>query len=106
MSGPFFFLSSQAPTYNLGVGMMFFCIGIQVLSIVGLWVLLWRRNVNRRSMTGNGESELSEGYEMGFRDMTDKENIHFRTALRIGLGSIDARHSPLGGMNKAEFKYT
>ncbi|KAF1846560.1 uncharacterized protein K460DRAFT_417614 [Cucurbitaria berberidis CBS 394.84] len=28
--GLFFFLAKQAPQYELGVGMMFFCIGIQV----------------------------------------------------------------------------
>ncbi|KAI7095408.1 allantoate permease [Hortaea werneckii] len=75
--GPFFFLSSQAPTYELGVGMMFFCVGIQVLSICGIWFVLWRRNARRGQILG-GEQSPAEGYEMGFRDMTDKENIHFR----------------------------
>ncbi|KAH6670419.1 major facilitator superfamily transporter [Halenospora varia] len=46
--GPFFFLTSQAPTYNLGVGMMFFCVAVQVLSIVGVLLLFVWRNKKRR----------------------------------------------------------
>ncbi|KAJ4368343.1 hypothetical protein N0V83_006699 [Neocucurbitaria cava] len=75
--GPFFFLAEQAPQYELGVGMMFFCIGVQVLSIVGLWVLLWMRNKSRASANVS-EQDVIEGYENGFRDLTDKENVHFK----------------------------
>ncbi|KAF2163960.1 hypothetical protein M409DRAFT_68203 [Zasmidium cellare ATCC 36951] len=73
--GPFFFVTKQAPRYELGVGMMFFCIGIQVLSIGGLWVLLWRRNVSRRKL--NATNDRSAGYELGFQDVTDKANKYF-----------------------------
>lgn len=31
--GLFFFITDQAPKYDLGMGMMLFCIGVQVLSI-------------------------------------------------------------------------
>ncbi|KAI7514775.1 allantoate permease [Hortaea werneckii] len=86
--GPFFFLSSQAPTYELGVGMMFFCVGIQVLSICGIWFVLWRRNARRGQILG-GEQSPAEGYEMGFRDITDKENIHFRVSPKVKALSID-----------------
>lgn len=58
---------------------MFFCVGIQVLSICGIWFVLWRRNAKRGQILG-GEQSSTEGYEMGFRDMTDKENIHFRVS--------------------------
>lgn len=74
--GPFFFITGQAPRYNLGVGMMFFCIGIQVLSISSIWLLLLHRNKSRAANLS--EREILEGYENGFRDMTDLENIHFR----------------------------
>ncbi|KAF2704112.1 MFS general substrate transporter [Pleomassaria siparia CBS 279.74] len=73
---PFFFLAEQAPWYELGVGMMFFCIGVQVVSIVGLWVLLWNRNRSRETATMS-ERDLIKGYENGFRDLTDLENVHF-----------------------------
>ncbi|CAO2654934.1 Nn.00g116670.m01.CDS01 [Neocucurbitaria sp. VM-36] len=75
--GPFFFRAEQAPEYELGVGMMFFCIGLQVLSIVGLWVLLWMRNRSRASANVS-ERDVIEGYENGFRDLTDLENVHFK----------------------------
>jgi len=74
--GPFFFKTSQSPRYNLGVGMMFFCVGIQVLSICGIWVLLWLRNKSRRAT--QIESDEIEAYEDGFRDLTDFQNKHFR----------------------------
>ncbi|KAL4932979.1 uncharacterized protein BDV17DRAFT_287344 [Aspergillus undulatus] len=45
--GPFFFKSNQAPGYTLGVGMMFFCFAMQVVTLVGLWELLWWRNLAR-----------------------------------------------------------
>ncbi|QDS73757.1 hypothetical protein FKW77_005089 [Venturia effusa] len=76
--GPFFFLSHQATRYNLGVAMMFFCVGVQVLSIGGIWVLLWRRNRERDAMSTSGEENEMEGFEMGLKDATDLQNKHFR----------------------------
>jgi hypothetical protein len=75
--GPLFFIADQAPRYNLGVGMMFFCIGVQVLSIGGMWALLVHRN-KTRALLDSSERGVLEGYENGFRDMTDLENLHFR----------------------------
>ncbi|CAK4033220.1 major facilitator superfamily transporter [Lecanosticta acicola] len=71
--GPFFFLTSQAPRYELGVGMMFFCIGIQVLSICGIWALLWIRNRKRR----HAQVDSTAGYQLGLEDVTDRKNPHF-----------------------------
>lgn len=79
--GPFFFKSEQAPVYNLGVGMMFFCIGVQVLCLVGIWILLWLRNKNRQIMIegiGSDDELNSSGYERAFLDETDLENPYFK----------------------------
>ena len=73
---PFFFLTSQVPTYNLPLGMMFFCIAIQVLSIAGIGLLLWWRNKKRAGVQETG----SEAYEKGFLDLTDLENEHFKVS--------------------------
>lgn len=75
--GPFFFVADQAPKYDLGVGMMFFCVGVQVLSISAIWVLLARRK-KVRNLANTSEREMMEGYENGFRDLTDLQNTHFR----------------------------
>ncbi|KAH9907076.1 major facilitator superfamily transporter [Xylariomycetidae sp. FL2044] len=78
--GPFFFKTEQAPTYDLGVGMMFFCIAVQVLALVGIWILLWLRNRSRRSIThsdGLAGEEDRQAYERGLLDETDKQNLHF-----------------------------
>ncbi|KAL2818646.1 major facilitator superfamily domain-containing protein [Aspergillus granulosus] len=80
--GPFFFKTEQAPVYPLGVGMMFFCIAVQVLCLLALWGLLWMRN---RSRQGKWEAEgvnegdrVRMGYERGMRDETDLENEFFQ----------------------------
>ncbi|BCS23745.1 uncharacterized protein APUU_40189S [Aspergillus puulaauensis] len=80
--GPFFFKSAQAPVYELGVGMMFFCIGVQVFCLLGLWGLLWIRNWKRRTVYR--EAGVDDGvrqtmaYERGMRDETDLENEYFQ----------------------------
>ncbi|CZS75357.1 unnamed protein product [Fusarium graminearum] len=76
--GPFFFKTNQAPTYALGVGMMFACIAIQVVSLVSLWVLLWMRNRSRREYHTEGDENQRRGWEMGLLDKTDLENKHFQ----------------------------
>lgn len=75
--GPFFFLSSQAPTYNLGVGMMFFCVAVQVLSISGIWFLLWHRNSKRKNLWVGNEAKA---HENGFLDLTDLDNPYFKVS--------------------------
>lgn len=81
--GPFFFITNQAPRYNLGVAMMLFCVGVQVFSICGIWFLLWKRNRERDAMFNDGEENEVEGFEMGLKDMTDFENKHFRVSSGI-----------------------
>jgi MFS transporter, ACS family, allantoate permease len=81
--GPFFFKKDQAPTYNLGVGMMFFCIGVQVVSLVGIWLLLWNRNRKRKSLQDSLNSQENselDAYERGFLDETDRENPYFKVS--------------------------
>ena len=47
---------------------------------VGIWVLLWRRNVSRQKIVDESQENEDEGYEMGFMDVTDKNNIYFRVS--------------------------
>ncbi|KAL4782174.1 major facilitator superfamily domain-containing protein [Aspergillus varians] len=83
--GPFFFKTAQAPVYPLGVGMMFFCIAVQVACLVVLWGLLWWRNLGRREVCrerGVGERvRLTLAYERGMGDETDFENEYFQVSL-------------------------
>lgn len=74
--GPFFFKTEQAPLYPLGVAMMFFCIAVQVASLVGIWVLLWARNKSRKEEHRPGNEEQS--WERGLRDETDLQNKYFK----------------------------
>ncbi|QGI76764.1 hypothetical protein CEK25_001670 [Fusarium fujikuroi] len=74
--GPFFFKSNQAPQYELGVGMMFTCIAIQVASLVALWVLLWMRNRSRRDL--RTPENQQRAWEAGLLDETDFKNKYFQ----------------------------
>ncbi|KAJ9428030.1 major facilitator superfamily domain-containing protein [Fusarium oxysporum] len=64
--GPFFFKSSQAPQYELGV----------VASLVALWVLLWMRNRSRREL--HTPENHQRAWEAGLLDETDFKNRYFQ----------------------------
>lgn len=85
--GPFFFLTSQAPTYDLGVGMMFFCIGVQVICICSIWFLLYKRNAKRAAGWVGNERLAAKN---GFMDLTDLENEQFmvRSSLLEVLSAV------------------
>lgn len=76
--GPFFFISSQAPRYELGVGMMLTCIAIQVVCILSTWALLWNRNRRRAAANANKTHDLRDGQTRGLNDETDLENPNFK----------------------------
>ncbi|KAJ5888320.1 hypothetical protein N7495_008361 [Penicillium taxi] len=78
--GPFFFKTNQAPRYNLGIGMMFFCVGIQVICLISIWVLLWRRNCSRREMHASMENKdiRALAAEKALLDETDLQNQYFQ----------------------------
>lgn len=84
--GPFFFKSDQAPGYSLGVGMMFFCIAVQVFCLVGIWVLLWARNRKRsrfiQGVSPDNNDPAVQGYERGLLDETDLENPYFKVRVK------------------------
>ncbi|KAM5356694.1 hypothetical protein ACJ41O_003340 [Fusarium nematophilum] len=74
--GPFFFRTEQEPFYPLGVGMMFFCIAVQVVCLVSLWVLFWSRNRSRKEEHAPGNEE--QAWHRGLLDETDLENRYFK----------------------------
>ncbi|KAF4977267.1 hypothetical protein FZEAL_6155 [Fusarium zealandicum] len=77
-AGPFFFKANQAPTYNLGVAMMLFCVGLQIACLVSLWLLLWARNRSRRVEHENSPENEVQAQERGFADETDLQNKYFK----------------------------
>lgn len=85
--GPFFFTDEQAPVYSLGVGMMFFCTGLQLFCLSGLWVLLWTRNKKRRAMRAGDlrpqEEIIQEVHRAGLADETDFENLYFEVSNEL-----------------------
>lgn len=81
--GPFFFKSDQAPGYTLGVGMMFLCVGVQVLCLIALWILLWVRNRARRELLLSMEDRNVQNLvaEKALMDETDLQNEYFQVSL-------------------------
>ncbi|OAA59209.1 major facilitator superfamily transporter [Niveomyces insectorum RCEF 264] len=78
--GPFFFKADQAPVYPLGVGMMFFCVGVQVAVLAALALLLWSRNRSRRAFRAEAERHevMALAYEKSMLDETDWQNKYFQ----------------------------
>ncbi|KEQ64089.1 allantoate permease [Aureobasidium melanogenum CBS 110374] len=76
--GPFFFRKAQAPRYELGVGMMLTCLGIQFLSILGLYLLFLSRNRSRAAKNALSADHIAEGEIRGLHDETDLQNQNFK----------------------------
>ncbi|GKT83070.1 major facilitator superfamily transporter [Colletotrichum tofieldiae] len=76
--GPFFFKAEQAPRYPLGVAMMIFCVGMQIVCLCGIWSLLWLRNRSRKSEHTDSRENEHQAYERGLLDETDLQNKYFK----------------------------
>lgn len=78
--GPFFYLTSQAPTYELGIWSIIVSHLIEVLIIVLFWVLLRRENIRRDKIqsAADGGLESRDLDATAFADLTDRENLNFR----------------------------
>lgn len=78
--GPFFYLSSQSPRYELGIWSMIVSHLIEVCVILLLRFLLARENKRRDILQSQMPGGL-EGRDLdatAFSDMTDRENLNFR----------------------------
>lgn len=84
--GPFFYLTSQSPTYKLGIWSMIVCHFLELALALLLRFLLSRENRLRdiaQGIDGNESEQEKAAREMerdatAFGDMTDRENINFR----------------------------
>jgi len=74
--GPQFFKTSQAPLYPLGMGAI---LGSYVLSImtIGAYMMYCAYENRRRDRLDSAAGERVHK-DTDFKDLTDKENIHFR----------------------------
>lgn len=94
--GPFFFKANQAPTYNLGVGMIFFCVSLQVICLTGIAILFWVRNKKRNSLIIGSNPEdhsVVNMYERGLRDETDLETPFFEVSTYSPLLKLLTTHT-------------
>lgn len=80
IAGPFFYKTSQAPSYPLGIWSMIVSHFIEVIVISILRILLSRENRRRDRVQSEREGGL-EGRDLdatAFADLTDRENLNFR----------------------------
>lgn len=78
--GPFFYLDSQSPQYELGIWSMIVSHLIEACIVLLLRLLLQLENRRRDKVQGAMEGGL-EGRDLdatAFSDMTDRENLNFR----------------------------
>lgn len=85
IAGPFFYKTSQAPGYALGIWSMIVSHLIEVVVILTFRELLRRENRRRDTMqglVGEGVEERrrreAERDRIAFGDLTDRENLNFR----------------------------
>ncbi|KAF2772103.1 MFS allantoate transporter [Teratosphaeria nubilosa] len=76
IAGPFFYKTSQAPGYELGIWSMIVSHLLEVVTIIALRVLLAREN--RRTDRLQGGWDQRDIDATAFSDMTDRENLNFR----------------------------
>lgn len=81
-TGPFFYLSSQAPTYTLGIWSMIVSHLLEVCVIILFRIMLSMENKKRNKLRAQkierGEWEEADLDATAFGDMTDRENENFR----------------------------
>ena len=80
--GPFCFIKDQAPRYRTGFIVMFVAWVCELATLVGLWVVLYFKNRQRRLERGNAKADLWVGGQNGFLDLTDGENKEFVVCFR------------------------
>lgn len=78
---PFFYLTKQAPKYQLGIGSILVANCIELaLFFVFRYAFKWenkRKEEKRAAMRANGSFMADELNVTAFTDMTDKENPNF-----------------------------
>ncbi|ORY69060.1 MFS transporter [Pseudomassariella vexata] len=78
--GPFFYLSNQAPHYELGIWSIILSHLLEACIIVTFWIMMSRENRRRDKIQSVMVGGL-EGRDLdatAFLDMTDRENLNFR----------------------------
>lgn len=80
IASPFFYISSQAPSYHLGIGSLLVSNCIELaLFFVFRYSFKWenQRKQRQREAIGASAQTPEQLNETAFSDMTDKENINF-----------------------------
>lgn len=81
IAGPFFYKSSQAPSYHMGIGSLLVANFIELaLFFVFRYAFRWenrRKKQQRDILRAQGEVTADEINATAFLDLTDKENINF-----------------------------
>lgn len=81
IASPFFYLSEQAPKYQLGIGSLLVANCIEIaLFFVFRYAFKWenkRKERQREQLRAQGNDATDELNATAFNDLTDKENPNF-----------------------------
>ncbi|KAL9109084.1 MAG: hypothetical protein Q9227_006175 [Pyrenula ochraceoflavens] len=77
IAGPFFYKTSQSPSYTLGIWSMIVSHLLEVVAVCTFWFLMRRENLRRDREQGVESEEERERRikETAFGDLTDRENL-------------------------------
>ena len=76
--GPQFFISSQSPTYSLGIGAMLVAFALMAVTGIVYYVLCIFENKRRDRLYGVAQDEAAVGLQAERDDLTDRQNVNFR----------------------------
>lgn len=80
IASPFFYITSQAPSYHLGIGSLLVanCIEFALLFVLR-YAFMWenKRKQRQRDELAINNHRIQDANETTFADLTDKQNINF-----------------------------
>jgi MFS transporter, ACS family, allantoate permease len=77
--GPQFFKSTQSPLYPLGMGAILVSYVLSIFTMALYMAYCWNENRRRdRAAEAVGEASVDVHLDTDFKDLTDKQNPHFR----------------------------
>ncbi|KAF3050836.1 hypothetical protein E8E11_007660 [Didymella keratinophila] len=76
--GPQFFISSQSPTYPLGIGAMLVAFALMAVTGTVYYALGIFENKRRDRLYGLAQDEAAVGLQAERDDLTDRQNVNFR----------------------------
>ncbi|KXH68369.1 allantoin permease [Colletotrichum salicis] len=101
--GPQFFKAAQAPLYPPGMGAMLVSYALSIFTMGPYMLYCWSENRRRDRLDDTRGGDRTH-LDSDFRDLTDRENVHFCTDL-ISTKLVRAMAQSTDFLDRAQLKY-